>query len=61
MTEEDNGEFIHMSEEEQREFKEMKEWFRKVKYGSVFVTAFFAFCMAVGGAYLMLKSIIVSK
>lgn len=48
---------FNMSDEERKEFDEMREFFRKVKYGSKFVIAFFSLCMAVGGAYLMVKSI----
>ncbi len=52
---------ILLTREEYAEFIEMKEFFRKVKYGSVVVIAFFSVCMAVGGAYLMVRSIALTK
>jgi len=50
-----------MSEDERVEFNEMKEFFRKVKYGSMVSIAVFSVLMAIGGAYLMVKSIIATK
>lgn len=47
-----------MTPEERIEFTEMKEFFRKVKYGSIVAISIFSVLMALGGAYLMVKSII---
>lgn len=48
----------NMSDEDIKEFQEMKEFFRRVKYGSIVAIAIFSVCMALGGAYLLAKNII---
>ncbi len=42
-----------LAEEEQ----EMREWFREVKTGSKLIKWGFSFLMAIGAAYLMIRSI----
>lgn len=44
-------------EELKQEEQEMREWFREVKTGGKLIKWGFSFLMAVGAAYLMLRSI----
>lgn len=45
-------------EELAQEDKDMRIWYRNAKTGSKFIQWGFAICMAVGGAYIMCKTII---
>lgn len=47
-----------MTQEEKKEFKEMKEWFDQVKTGGKLLKWGFSALLAVGGAYLMIKQIL---
>lgn len=44
--------------EDEVELQEMREWFRQVRAGGKFAIWIFSLLMAVGGGYLMVKSII---
>lgn len=47
-----------MTVEDKKEYEEMKQLYRDIKQGGRIIKWTFSFLLAVGGAYLMLRSII---